>query len=374
MKKLALKTHKILGLSIALIIVAMGLTGSYLVWSREISPIIRNEVNQVIVNDNKPFLSLTDIHSIIVNNYADSYLKKIVIPDAQNQPYHLFVYNKRDIRQDFYIHPQSGEILHIYQRNNTFDPFLSKFHQELLTGISGKVILGLLGISLLLLTITGLLLWSGWQKLALGFKIRFGSKWRLLNYDLHKVIGILSLVFVANFAVTGAILALDEPLSNLTFFPSVKPDLVEIITSNKSDNLLSLDSLLATAKKEIINGKFTEVNFPRNLEKGITFRFKLANDITPQGKTTVTINPYSSKVISVDDFSKQSWYQQFKASVTVLHYGNFGGVILLIFYFILGIILASLALTGFSLWWGRNINLSKSRQKSVINKSLTNGS
>ncbi|MBF2057547.1 MAG: PepSY domain-containing protein [Cyanobacterium sp. T60_A2020_053] len=102
-------------------------------------------------------------------------------------------------------------MLQIYQRNNTFDPIFIKFHTELLAGIIGKTVLGFVGISLFLLTITGLLLWNGWQKLALGFKIRFGSKWRLLNYDIHKVIGILSFIFVANFAITGAILALDKP-------------------------------------------------------------------------------------------------------------------------------------------------------------------
>ncbi|MBF2057589.1 MAG: PepSY domain-containing protein [Cyanobacterium sp. T60_A2020_053] len=353
MKKIALKLHKILGLNLALIIIFIALTGSYLVWDREINPVIRNEVNQVIIDDNKPFLGLSDIRDIMVNDYPDSYLKKIIIPKEINQSYRLVVHNVNDIRQDFYLHPQTGEILHIYQRNHTFDPILIKIHTELLTGITGKILLGLVGISLFLLTITGLWLWNGWQKLAMGFKIRFGSKWRLLNYDLHKVIGILSLVFVANFAVTGAILALDKPIRDLMFSPAVKTDLAEIITTDKSNNLLSLESMLSTAKKEIVNGKFTEVNFPTDLEKGVTFRFKLANDITPQGKSTVTVNPYNGNVTMVDDFSQQSWYNQLKASVKVLHYGTFGSVLVLIFYFILGIILASLAFTGFSLWWGK---------------------
>lgn len=61
----------------------------------------------------------------------------------------------------FFIDPYQEKILKIYQRNNSFDPIISKIHTELLMGNLGKILLGLSGIGLLILAITGLYLWKG---------------------------------------------------------------------------------------------------------------------------------------------------------------------------------------------------------------------
>ncbi|MBO9532662.1 MAG: PepSY domain-containing protein [Solirubrobacteraceae bacterium] len=86
-------------------------------------------------------------------------------------------------------------------------PFLGKpvggFTGEELTW--GGLILGITGLLLGFLVVTGLVVWwPGIKSMARGFKIRRGSSRYKFHYDLHKVVGIVVLPFLAVWALTGA--------------------------------------------------------------------------------------------------------------------------------------------------------------------------
>jgi len=70
-------------------------------------------------------------------------------------------------------------------------------------------VVGALGLLLVLQGATGLFLWWPFtRRLPRGFTIRRGRQWRVVGYDLHKVVGIASLAFHVPVACTGALLAL----------------------------------------------------------------------------------------------------------------------------------------------------------------------
>ena len=86
---------------------------------------------------------------------------------------------------------------------------LRALHTELYLGGRGRVVVGALGLLLVLQGATGLFLWWPFtRRLPRGFTIRGGRRWRVVGYDLHKVIGIASLAFHVPVAFTGALLAL----------------------------------------------------------------------------------------------------------------------------------------------------------------------
>jgi uncharacterized iron-regulated membrane protein len=85
---------------------------------------------------------------------------------------------------------------------------LRALHTELYLGRRGRLVVGALGLLLVLQGATGLFLWWPFtRRLPRGFTIRRGRRWRVLGYDLHKVIDIASLVFHVPVALTGALLA-----------------------------------------------------------------------------------------------------------------------------------------------------------------------
>ena len=86
---------------------------------------------------------------------------------------------------------------------------LRALHTELYLGGRGRLMVGALGLLLVLQGVTGLFLWWPFtRRLPRGFTIRRGWRWRVVGYDLHKVIGIASLAFHVPVALTGAVLSL----------------------------------------------------------------------------------------------------------------------------------------------------------------------
>ena len=55
---------------------------------------------------------------------------------------------------------------------------------------------------MLILSLTGLVLWPGWRKLVTGFKIKWQAHIKRVNFDIHKVVGVVAVVFLAMISFT----------------------------------------------------------------------------------------------------------------------------------------------------------------------------
>ncbi|MBE9222788.1 PepSY domain-containing protein [Cyanobacterium stanieri LEGE 03274] len=349
MRKFFLRVHQIIGVMVALIIMVMGLTGSYLVWSREITPVVYSYTHQLDVD--KPDYTLDKTVNFLTESYPSLRLTKIVLPLQKKSPLRLILNDAQDIRQEIYFDFEQEKVLNIYGRNNTYDPFLHRLHTELLGGNIGKFILGLLGICLLILSLTGIFLWKGWKRFRMGFKVRWLSKPQVINYDLHQFIGIFSFILVANMAITGSILAFEQPINKL-FSPSNLETVTvnnQSLMVNNNTNLSSLDSLLREAKHITGENNFTEVKFVEERDI-IEFRFKQGYDINPRGRSYISFNGKTGELLNVDKFSEKSFYQRFRVWSDVFHYGILFGIFSMGVYFVFGFVLVGLSLTGFLIW------------------------
>lgn len=86
---------------------------------------------------------------------------------------------------------------------------LRALHTELYLGGRGRFAVGALGGLLVLQGATGLFLWWPFtRRPSRGFTVRRGRRWRVVGFDVHKVVGIASLAFHLPVAGTGALLAL----------------------------------------------------------------------------------------------------------------------------------------------------------------------
>ena len=107
------------------------------------------------------------------------------------------------------LDPSSGRVLASRWLERSPLHALRALHTELYLGGRGRFLVGALGLLLVLQGATGLFLWWPFtRRLSRAFSIRRGRRWRVLGYDLHKVVGIASLAFHVPVAVTGTLLAL----------------------------------------------------------------------------------------------------------------------------------------------------------------------
>lgn len=64
--------------------------------------------------------------------------------------------------------------------------------------------MGVAALLLFILSLTGIILWPGWRKLISGFKIKWKNAHpKRVNFDIHKVAGIIAAVFLTFTGFTG---------------------------------------------------------------------------------------------------------------------------------------------------------------------------
>ncbi|MBF2017859.1 MAG: PepSY domain-containing protein [Rivularia sp. T60_A2020_040] len=368
MKKPALTLHRLIGIVVAALMIIIGITGSILVFDKEVNSALHLQANKV--TPGQEIITLSQVTEIIQKQYPQDRIQRIMLPMDANDPYHLVIEEKLEKanKNDLYMNPYSGDILNIYVRDNRFIKIVNKLHTKLLAGKLGSFIVGLSGVSLLILSITGTMLWNGWKKLAAGFKVRWSSKWRILNYDLHHVGGFISALLLIIIATTGAFLAFDQPIPKLGYWLSkqekqVKPISVVQVTTQT----LTPDDFLAKAVAALPQGKPTIYEPAKDVESPIKVRFKLPHEITNKGKSMVFIDQYSGEVLQVENFFRNPWEKQFKDWTNILHTAKFGGLGIAGIYILIGIMSAGLAITGIVIWSGKK---KKSKPKVKIEKNF----
>jgi uncharacterized iron-regulated membrane protein len=195
------------------------------------------------------------------------------------------------------------------------------------------------------------MIWNGWKKLAAGFRVRWTSKWRILNYDLHHVGGFISALLLIIIATTGAFLAFGQPIPKLGYLISgheKEPKPISIIQA--TNQILTPDDYLAKAVTALPEGKPTIYEPAKDKESVIKVRFKLPREVSSEGKSMVSIDQYSGEIVRVENFFRNPWEQQFKDWTNILHTAKFGGLGVATLYILIGIASAGLAITGIVIW------------------------
>ncbi|MBW4678517.1 MAG: PepSY domain-containing protein [Microcoleus vaginatus WJT46-NPBG5] len=363
---IALSLHRYLGILVGLILVLIGLTGSFLVFHKEIDRFLNPHLSHVIPQGQRiPVQTALDI---VRSAYPDLTLSYIDLPQKIDSVYKVAMSSKNDESLFFYLNPYTGDILGSQQWGRTLTTFIYDLHYTLLAGESGMKVVGICGILLLLLTLTGIILWPGWKKLIPGFKIRWNSPSRLINYDLHKVSGILSAIFLIIIAFTGTAIIFHTEFENTVYSITQTPhppELTSKVVKNKP--VMPIDAILKKADAALPGAKTTFVSLPSQPEKIIQVRKKFPQEITPNGDTRIYLDQYSGKVLRVENALKAPLANRIINLQFPLHIGSYGGIVTRIIHVLIGLSPALLFLTGLVLW--RQRQWAKARREEAIRRS-----
>ncbi len=202
--KLAFTLHRYIGLVVGIILIIVGLTSSLLVFEHEMDDwVIGQRFGSVVPQAQR--LSTETLVDGVKTAYADR-------PDWQvgqvqmlpKQEFYTLRLNRPDDTQwEVFVNPSTGVIMGDRQRETALFSRVVNLHYALLVGNTGIIIVGMAAFLLMILSITGIVLWSGWRKLLSGFKIKWNAHPKRLNFDIHKVAGIISAVFLSAIAFTG---------------------------------------------------------------------------------------------------------------------------------------------------------------------------
>lgn len=354
--------HLWLGLASGIVVFIMGITGCILVFEHEIkeltSPWLKVEAQtpdkvlppSKIYAAVKKALPEKDIHGLWYNG-----LDKTI---------------KVDIESDslIYVNPYNGKITGMVDHEDFFHE-IDEGHRYVWLGREvGTAVTSWATLIFFFLLISGIILWfpKKWNKTNINssFKIKWGAKFKRLNYDLHNVLGFYSLLLAFLIALTGLIMSFHwvrESTYWITGGFTNEKEKKEIVAETKTDTLLkpkydiltSADIIFNKVRNEISrqNKEAVIIHFPDEPKDNFYACTDMHNgnwrDLYFDQKT-LELLPSSRKYIGDEKF--HDWMSRSNYS---LHVGAIGGITTKIIYFAASLICASLPITGFYIWWGR---------------------
>jgi len=278
--------------------------------------------------------------------------------------------NGRNQRLDVYVNPFTGAVQGDRMASGGYFSsvyqFLRQTHVRLLLGLWGRVFVGICGVSLVLSCITGLWIYRGWiRKL---FQLRLGGGWgrRAPWAELHKFVGVWSLLFNIVIGLTGAVLGLENLVNQVEskwMRPAVEKKTLAANAAARrapttgSVTTLPLNELVAKARAAFPDLTPRTITLPARAGGPIGFSGEVPAMLVAQShvRTTnsITLNSGTGEVLNRRDGRNNTGWVRAYWMIDPLHFGYFGGLPTKVIWFVLGLTPSLLALTGTWMWWRR---------------------
>lgn len=258
-----------------------------------------------------------------------------------------------------YIDPAGGMILGTRRPNESFVGRVRAFHTSLFAGDFGKTVIGLGGLTLLLVLASGIYLWLPRRKsMRLAFTVRRKRGFFLLNYDLHKVVGVFTAPLLAFVVACGVLLVFggfaNSALHFLFFETAASHESSpEFVKSQLANSTLSLtpEEYRRLAEEAIPNSSATSIALPQEPSDPATVALKFPNDPRPAGSGKVWLDRYSGAILArVNPRRLTTADNLYRSWRNALHSGYYGNNLLRAFYVVIGAAPSVMMLTGLAVW------------------------
>jgi uncharacterized iron-regulated membrane protein len=210
LRRALFQVHLWVGIAIGLYILMISLTGSAIVYRREISrkysrpPVVLTPAGQP--------KSADELKQIAMRLYPDYRIVQYFDARKPSDPVAIVLRrNGKGFQRLF--NPYTGEDL-----GDPLSPqmraieWLADLHDNLLAGKTGRMWNGIGSIFTVLLAVTGLVVWwpgiKGWRR---ALTVSWRSRLARINYDLHSMLGFWFSMFVLMWGVTGIYLSFPAP-------------------------------------------------------------------------------------------------------------------------------------------------------------------
>jgi len=367
MKKLIGKLHLYLGLTSGIVVFIVSLTGCILAFEHEIKSFTQPYM-YVVPPVNARSLPPSALQAIaekeLPGKKANGILYGISTRNAEIGFYNL----DPEYYYVVYVDPYTGKVRKVWNEDGDFFHFILHGHYYLwLPEKIGQFVVASSTLIFLVMLISGLVLW--WPKNKSAAKQRFSVKWdaawRRKNYDLHNVFGfyMMSIGFV--FAITGLVWGFQwfsQSLYTVTGGQGsdayYNPTSDTTVISAVSKPIQAVDKAWLTLQKEYPGNEGINLSIPQlkseSIYSYVNFRdgtyYKVDYNYFDQHtlKRIKAVGPYSGK------YKEASFANKLRRMNYDIHTGAILGLPGKILAFFASLICASLPITGFVIWWGRN--------------------
>lgn len=352
MKPLFKKIHLWLSLPLGLVISVICLTGAILVFEQDITRALQREHYTVTPpEEGAQHLPPSALAAGIMASMADSTLFTAPgAPATSRQTLELtsiqipgdpggsaLVSFRQTGRSQLAVNPYTSEILG-WTQSYPFFQTVKKIHRWLMDPppskgqkSAGKIIVGISTIVMVVILLSGLVIWIPRNRKALKNRLRVSINrgWHRFWYDSHVALGFYATVFLLVMALTG-----------LTWsFGWYRDAAYSLFGANDRQ-----------APASAAQPGSTQVRQQQNQLQ----RQEPAFDYSAWDKAyIITFDPATGEVTDISPYSERPRPKTIKGWFYAFHTGSWGGMVTKILYFLAALIGGGLPLTGYYLWWKR---------------------
>lgn len=342
--KIIFSWHHWCGLIVGIFLLIMSISGATLVFTPEIEKAYE-----------RPWLAVKNPDGIY--SYDASFFKvqeqypgweiRLAEEPAADETM-VYDLRKAGTMKKVFAHPITGELLHLS------DGVQGQLHRQLLTlhhtlfaGTTGKIIVFFVGVLFFTSLVTGIYIYRKTLIKVLLFKVAINRKnEKTLYSSLHRIVGVWSILFNLLIVITGLFISGNIALTALSK-----------ATANKEATgrvSFSIDKMKSAIEKQYPDFTIHFIRVAAN-SNVVQLMGKFESDPFYYGKynNRFTYDGASGKFLKSEKLKEQSSWKKWQGIIHPLHFGNYGGLSLKIFYSLFGLMPGLLSISGFVIWRNR---------------------
>ncbi|MBP5857323.1 PepSY domain-containing protein [Marivibrio halodurans] len=359
--------HLWIGVGFCIPFILLGVSGSYLVYHESFDALLAGG-GSVTATDGPPRPAGEIVAAALAAAPDGAAATLLFMPDAPGEAARVRVgpadANFRDPRMvDMAIDPATLAILDDGDGGgggrSALTTLMHRIHGHALIGGAGRPVIGWLGVGMVILGISGLVIWwpkrGQWRQ---ALTIKRGARGLRLHRDLHGAVGFWSLIVFMVVSVTGVYIA----------FPRTLTAAVSAVTSGSVESTsplappltpieavegappLDLGRLAESAQAAVPEGRLWRAMAP--FRPGQPTRAWLALPGAADGapSVTVSLDPWTADVLAIEDPRRFDAARTIEAWQRPLHEGRGLGPVWRALVFVSGLLPLLFAITGVSMW------------------------
>jgi len=369
MRKKLFLVHGYLALAVMIPLLLIMVTGAILVFKFEIDSMLMPQ-SVTVKQQGQPRLPLNTLIESVTTTFPNYELGSWEILDNGYEADRIYLIKKNT--DDWYkahLNQYTGKILsQPVQLDHYFTDWLLELHYTLLLNntFSKSPLLGLWiglisALVLCALGITGLILYRRfWLKL---FLLKWDRHLVVMLRRTHRFVGIWSSPVLLLVGLTGFYF-------NLIVYLEESAELEEeeyVMIERLYNDQLDFDALLRNSQQQIDGFRPTYMVFPFRPDVSLTIYGEVPtlNLFASDYSSTVSYDRLTGEHIANYDIREAGFVYQLADSLRELHFGNFAGLGSKIIWFISGLGLTVLAMTGPYMWYRRK-KAQRKKKKGII--------
>lgn len=361
-KKIIGFLHLWLGLASSLVVLIVTLTGSILVFEKEIDEWVHKDF--FFVKPEGERLSIDRLITAAKQHDTTLQVTSMTVhTDAPDRSVVLYAKRKKETIW-VAVNPYTAQVLGTINSDTRFFTIVLQLHRYLCLGKTGKVITGISCLIFLSLIITGLVLW--WPKKRKEWQQRLKIKWKArakrLNWDLHAVGGFYVHLIIFLIAFTGLTWSYQwfnngifqvfdgKPQQRLVNPPN---QIKQPITDGFYENIYQQTNIRLPYKGEVdivipaadsVSVRISKLNLEADYSNVVDFLF---------------YEKGTGRVLGERLYKNETMGMKVRRIVYPIHTGNIYGWPTKILAFISTLIAFSLPITGLRIWLGRKKKIAR---------------